>query len=91
MNIRCLNTLYIFREDLKKFSFEKRKEGSYWIDIKPVFVIHLIVIDKAITKEQFRASEVYPEVIKIKKLHKSMLIYENKTREGKSNPKGKRR
>ena len=89
MNIRCLNTLYIFKEDLKESKVMQKR--SYWIEVKPTFVISFIVIDKKVTREQFRASDIYKKVMEIKKLHKSKLIYENKTRKSESSPKASNR
>lgn len=84
MHIRCLNVMMIFPEDLKK---KASVNGSYWIKVQASFVISLIIISHKITKDQFRASEVYPEVIKIKRLHNSRIIYEKKTIKRKFNPK----
>jgi hypothetical protein len=89
MRIRCLNTLFIGREDLNEHKVGQKQ--GYWIKMAPTFVIEIIIIDKDISRDELRASEVYPAVIKIKKLHKSKLIYEQKTRKEKSKPKTRRR
>lgn len=77
MRLTSTVVLRILPEDLKPNLMQGRNTHFKGLE---KLSIPIIIIDKEITKESFRASIAYPLVKKIKKQNKSILIYENKTR-----------
>lgn len=72
MKIATENILYIHKQDLKIPKGVKLFVGELPISIA--------IIDKAITKEQFRESEIYPVVRNLLGYNNRLIIYKNKTR-----------
>jgi hypothetical protein len=72
-------TLVIEKRDLNPKDKSNHKPWIKFPKHNNEFNVDFILISKDITKDDFRASKVYPEVIKIKKTYKSIIIYANRT------------